>query len=116
VTDLADGRHPNDAGYMKMANIWFGGIQEVISKGFLTEALANSTSLSKPSSSGKNTTLTTSSSGMSTSSAKATQTQGTIASNKPISFNSAGARLTGIKTLGVLSRAVFLLLLASTVL
>ncbi|KUJ13005.1 GDSL-like Lipase/Acylhydrolase, partial [Mollisia scopiformis] len=36
VTDLADGRHPNDAGYVKMSNIWFGGIQQVISKGFLT--------------------------------------------------------------------------------
>jgi len=44
VTDLADGRHPNDAGYVKMANIWFQGIQEVISKGFLTTPLANSTS------------------------------------------------------------------------
>jgi lysophospholipase L1-like esterase len=35
VTDLADGRHPNDAGYRKMANIWHGGVQEAIVKGFL---------------------------------------------------------------------------------
>ncbi|KAH8749983.1 GDSL-like Lipase/Acylhydrolase, partial [Hyaloscypha finlandica] len=37
VTDLADGRHPNDAGYVKMANVWFSGIQEVISKGMLVK-------------------------------------------------------------------------------
>ncbi|KAH8880304.1 GDSL-like Lipase/Acylhydrolase, partial [Thozetella sp. PMI_491] len=35
VNDLADTRHPNDAGYQKMANVWFKGIQEVVSKGFL---------------------------------------------------------------------------------
>ncbi len=43
VTDLADGRHPNDAGYVKMANIWFAGIQEASMKGFLTEPLTSST-------------------------------------------------------------------------
>lgn len=35
VTDLADGRHPNDGGYVKMANVWFSGIQEAINKGLL---------------------------------------------------------------------------------
>lgn len=43
VTDLADGRHPNDAGYVKMANVWFAGIEEAISKGLLMEPLKNST-------------------------------------------------------------------------
>ncbi|KAF5125592.1 Multidomain esterase [Metarhizium anisopliae] len=33
--DLADATHPNDAGYNKMAKIWFRGIQEAASKGFL---------------------------------------------------------------------------------
>lgn len=42
VTDLADGRHPNDAGYVKMANVWYGGIQEVVSKGFLTPVVDES--------------------------------------------------------------------------
>ena len=36
--DLADGRHPNDAGYAKMASVWFQGIQLVISKGLLAAA------------------------------------------------------------------------------
>lgn len=29
TTDLADGLHPNDAGYAKMANVWFQGIKVV---------------------------------------------------------------------------------------
>lgn len=40
VTDLADGRHPNDGGYVKVANVWFSGIQEVINKGLLVEPVA----------------------------------------------------------------------------
>ncbi|CCF36350.1 GDSL-like Lipase/Acylhydrolase [Colletotrichum higginsianum] len=36
VNDLADTRHPNDEGYMKMARVWMKGIEEVISKGFIT--------------------------------------------------------------------------------
>ncbi|KAK6222410.1 GDSL-like Lipase/Acylhydrolase [Colletotrichum tabaci] len=36
VNDLADTRHPNDEGYMKMARVWMKGIDEVISKGFIT--------------------------------------------------------------------------------
>ncbi|GKT50988.1 uncharacterized protein ColSpa_11169 [Colletotrichum spaethianum] len=36
VNDLADTRHPNDAGYVKMANVWIQGINEVMSKGFIT--------------------------------------------------------------------------------
>lgn len=35
VSDLRDGRHPNDGGYVKMANIWFGGVQEAVAKGFV---------------------------------------------------------------------------------
>jgi len=45
VTDLADGRHPNDAGYVKMANVWFSGIQEVISKGMLVKPSTNATAV-----------------------------------------------------------------------
>ncbi|KAK1633206.1 GDSL-like Lipase/Acylhydrolase [Colletotrichum phormii] len=36
LDDLADTRHPNDGGYVKMANVWLKGIQEVMSKGFIT--------------------------------------------------------------------------------
>ena len=35
VEDLVDGTHPNDIGYRKMANIWLGGIQEAVIRGFL---------------------------------------------------------------------------------
>jgi len=38
--DLADGRHPNDAGYAKMANVWFRGIQDLAARGVLTAAEA----------------------------------------------------------------------------
>jgi lysophospholipase L1-like esterase len=41
VNDLADTRHPNDVGYQKMANVWFAGIQEAMSKGFITAAADN---------------------------------------------------------------------------
>lgn len=37
TADLHDTRHPNDVGYQKMAVVWNKGIQQVISKGFLTE-------------------------------------------------------------------------------
>jgi lysophospholipase L1-like esterase len=33
--DLADGTHPNDAGYYKMGQIWYRGIREAESRGFL---------------------------------------------------------------------------------
>ncbi|KZL73485.1 gdsl-like lipase acylhydrolase [Colletotrichum incanum] len=36
LKDLADNRHPNDGGYVKMANVWRKGIEEVMSKGFIT--------------------------------------------------------------------------------
>ncbi|OLN96255.1 hypothetical protein CCHL11_04430 [Colletotrichum chlorophyti] len=36
LDDLADTRHPNDGGYVKMANVWIKGVQDVISKGFIT--------------------------------------------------------------------------------
>ncbi|KAF2789572.1 carbohydrate esterase family 3 protein [Melanomma pulvis-pyrius CBS 109.77] len=39
VSDLADGRHPNDAGYVKMANVFFRGIEEVVSKHILSPPL-----------------------------------------------------------------------------
>lgn len=41
TSDLADTRHPNDVGYQKMANVWFAGIQEAISKGFVTAPADN---------------------------------------------------------------------------
>ena len=41
VNDLADQRHPNDAGYQKMANVWQKGIQEVMGKGFLAAPAGN---------------------------------------------------------------------------
>jgi lysophospholipase L1-like esterase len=41
VNDLADTRHPNDAGYVKMANVWMQGIQQVLAKGFITPPVAN---------------------------------------------------------------------------
>lgn len=33
-SDLVDGTHPHDAGYKKMARIWYQGIQDAASKGF----------------------------------------------------------------------------------
>ncbi|KAF6824591.1 gdsl-like lipase acylhydrolase [Colletotrichum plurivorum] len=36
LNDLADTRHPNDGGYVKMANVWAKGIDEVMAKGFVT--------------------------------------------------------------------------------
>ncbi|KAL9586439.1 MAG: hypothetical protein Q9212_000903 [Teloschistes hypoglaucus] len=33
--DLKDGLHPNDAGYQKMADVWFKGIQQADSKGWI---------------------------------------------------------------------------------
>lgn len=36
LNDLNDTRHPNDGGYVKMANVWAKGIQEVMAKGFVT--------------------------------------------------------------------------------
>lgn len=41
VNDLADTRHPNDVGYQKMANVWMQGVQQVITKGFITPAAEN---------------------------------------------------------------------------
>ncbi|CAG7982826.1 unnamed protein product [Penicillium nalgiovense] len=35
ISDLADGTHPNDVGYAKMAMIWRGGIYEAVHKGFV---------------------------------------------------------------------------------
>ncbi|KAK1585002.1 GDSL-like Lipase/Acylhydrolase [Colletotrichum navitas] len=35
ASDLVDGTHPNDAGYVKMANIWFASIKDAASRGWL---------------------------------------------------------------------------------
>ncbi|CAJ2503200.1 Uu.00g105940.m01.CDS01 [Anthostomella pinea] len=40
LDELVDGTHPDDAGYKKMANIWYAGIQQADSKGFLVQAQA----------------------------------------------------------------------------
>ncbi|KAK8128520.1 carbohydrate esterase family 3 protein [Apiospora sp. TS-2023a] len=40
VNDVNDSRHPNDAGYAKMAAVWLKGIQEAQTKGFLTAPAA----------------------------------------------------------------------------
>lgn len=37
VTDLSDNVHPNNAGYEKMANIWFRGIAYARARGFLEQ-------------------------------------------------------------------------------
>lgn len=44
TADLNDSRHPNDAGYAKMAAVWLKGIQEAQTKGFLTAPVASETS------------------------------------------------------------------------
>jgi hypothetical protein len=85
VSDLADGRHPNDKGYVKMANVWYSGIQQVISKDMLTKASTNVTS-----GAGKTTHI----SGNSTSSADPTQTS-TVATTNPSPSKSAGTRALG---------------------
>lgn len=79
VTDLADRRHPNDGGYVKMANIWFRGVEEVISKGMLSAPSAKVNSTSTSSSSTSSTTSEGSPAPM---------------SNRPVTFTSAGIRNT----------------------
>lgn len=86
VTDLADGRHPNDAGYVKMANIWFGGIQEVTRKGLLTAPLANINSTSTSNS------ISTNSSNSTTASTASKTTAATM-SNNAAALTSAGIRI-----------------------
>lgn len=41
TNDLADGRHPNDVGYQKMANVWFSGIQQAANRGLITAPVDN---------------------------------------------------------------------------
>ncbi|KAI1856366.1 hypothetical protein JX265_011613 [Neoarthrinium moseri] len=41
TADLNDTRHPNDAGYVKMANIWMTAIQKVESEGLVAAASSN---------------------------------------------------------------------------
>ncbi|KAI1344689.1 SGNH hydrolase-type esterase domain-containing protein [Xylariaceae sp. FL0016] len=35
TAELVDGTHPTDAGYVKMANIWFAAVKDAAAKGFL---------------------------------------------------------------------------------
>ncbi|KDN64661.1 putative GDSL-like Lipase/Acylhydrolase [Colletotrichum sublineola] len=35
ASDLVDGTHPDDAGYVKMANVWFASIKDAASRGWL---------------------------------------------------------------------------------
>jgi lysophospholipase L1-like esterase len=39
ATDLADGVHPNDAGYVKMADAWFKGIEDAAAKGWIKDPI-----------------------------------------------------------------------------
>ena len=39
IGDLADGTHPNDVGYAKMAMIWHRGIHEAVHEGFIKDPL-----------------------------------------------------------------------------
>jgi lysophospholipase L1-like esterase len=39
-TDLADGVHPNDAGYAKMADAWFKGVEDAAAKGWIKNPVA----------------------------------------------------------------------------
>lgn len=41
INDLADGRHPNDVGYRKMANVWYTGIQQATDHGLVTAPAEN---------------------------------------------------------------------------
>lgn len=41
TSDLFDGRHPNDVGYRKMANVWFPAIQQAVSRGLVTVPVDN---------------------------------------------------------------------------
>jgi hypothetical protein len=113
VTDLADGRHPNDAGYVKMANIWFQGVQEVISKGLLTNPSSNSTALLSSSKGSQNTTSSIISSSA-TSTAKTSQTKGTTAPSAAATFTGAGNRLTSM-TSSVRGLRLFILAAAAAV-
>ncbi|KAK7957072.1 uncharacterized protein PG986_006294 [Apiospora aurea] len=54
TADLSDSRHPNDAGYAKMAAVWLKGIQEAQAKGFLTAPVATAETSGSGSSEGKN--------------------------------------------------------------
>lgn len=40
ASDLADGRHPNDGGYAKMARIWAAGFAQAQQKGWFVEPVA----------------------------------------------------------------------------
>jgi lysophospholipase L1-like esterase len=37
TADLADGEHPNDVGYQKMADAWSNGIQAAIADGWILD-------------------------------------------------------------------------------
>jgi lysophospholipase L1-like esterase len=40
ATDLADGIHPNDVGYEKMATAWFKGIEDAASRGWIKNPIS----------------------------------------------------------------------------
>ncbi|KAH8820735.1 SGNH hydrolase-type esterase domain-containing protein [Xylogone sp. PMI_703] len=41
TADLSDDTHPNDEGYVKMANIWYGGLQQIFARCWLTPPVDN---------------------------------------------------------------------------
>lgn len=96
VTDLADGRHPNDKGYVKMANVWFKGVQEVVSKGLLSAASeVNSTSTPASSRRASEGTETASVMKMAAGSTAAAAAASTSATGMPAMFKGAGGRSHG---------------------
>lgn len=40
-SDMHDDTHPNDAGYVKMAGVWMGGIREATMRGFISKPADN---------------------------------------------------------------------------
>ncbi|KAF5012466.1 hypothetical protein FDECE_1518 [Fusarium decemcellulare] len=40
LSDLSDRKHPNNAGYQKMANAWFDGIEDAFDRGWLKDPIA----------------------------------------------------------------------------
>lgn len=105
ITDLADNRHPNDAGYVKMAKIWFQGIQEAIAKDLLSPPANSSTSVTTSNGSGSIISFASSLS----SSGLGTATQGfKSASGHPTSLNS-GPKLYTDSALGKVVKLVLLI-------
>lgn len=51
ASDLRDGIHPTDGGYQKMADVWYAGIQQLSSMGWIKAPLSVTTTTSSTSSS-----------------------------------------------------------------